>query len=53
MIPIWIPFFSTALWVIYIVGIIAGIAKANKEEDPELPVIGKIAESIFGKMIEG
>ena len=53
MIPIWIPFFSTALWVIYIVGIIAGIAKANKEEDPELPVIGEIAESIFGKMIEG
>lgn len=53
MIPIWIPFFSTALWVVYIIGVIAGIAKANKEEDPELPVIGKIAESIFGKMIEG
>lgn len=52
-IPITIPFFSTALWVVYIIGIIMGIAKANKEEeDPELPVIGGIAKSIFGKMIE-
>lgn len=51
-IPITIPFFSTALWAIYIIGIIMGIAKANKEEDPELPVIGGIAKSIFGKKIE-
>ncbi|MCI8617306.1 DUF4870 domain-containing protein [uncultured Clostridium sp.] len=52
-IPITIPFFSTALWAIYIIGIIMGIAKANKNEDPELPVIGGIAKSIFSKKIEG
>lgn len=51
-IPISIPFFGTALWVIYIIGIVMGIAKANKEEDPELPVVGGIAKSIFGKKIE-
>lgn len=51
-IPIVIPFFSTALWAIYIIGIIMGIAKANKEEDPELPVVGGVAKSIFGKKIE-
>ena len=51
-VPIRIPFFSTALWIIYIIGIIMGIAKANKEEDPELPVIGGIAKSMFSKKIE-
>lgn len=51
-IPVSIPFFSTALGGVYIVGIIMGIVKANKEEDPELPVIGGIAKSIFGKKIE-
>ena len=25
--------------------------KANKDEDPELPVVGSIAKSIFGKQI--
>ena len=49
--PFTIPFFGTALWGIYIVGIIMGIAKANKEEDPELPVIGGVAKSIFAKQI--
>lgn len=52
-IPIYIPFFTTALWAIYIIGIIMGIAKANKAENPELPVIGKLAMSIFGKKING
>ncbi len=52
LIPISIPFFSTALWIIYIIGIVMGIVKANKEEDPELPVVGSIAKSIFGKKIE-
>lgn len=52
-IPITIPFFSKALWAIYVIAIIMGIAKANKDEDPELPVIGGIAKSIFGKQIEG
>lgn len=50
--PVTIPFFSTALWIIYIVGIIMGISKANKEENPELPVIGGIAKSLFAKKIE-
>lgn len=52
-IPFTIPFFTKIVWVIYIIGIIMGIAKANKEEDPELPVIGGVAKSIFGKTIEG
>ena len=50
-VPITIPFFAKIVWVIYIIGIIMGIAKANKEDDPELPVIGGIAKSIFGKQI--
>lgn len=51
-IPLRIPFFSTALWIIYIIGIIMGIVKANKEEDPELPVLGGLTNSIFGKKID-
>ena len=50
-IPVTIPFFSTALWALYILCIIFGIVKANKEEDPELPVVGGLANSIFGKKI--
>ena len=52
-IPFRIPFFGTALRIIYIIGIIMGIAKANKEEEPELPVIGNVAQSIFDKKING
>lgn len=51
-IPISIPFLGTALWIIYIIGIVMGIAKANKDEAPELPFIGDITKSIFGKKIE-
>lgn len=50
--PFTIPFFSTILWGVYIVGIIMGIVKANKDEDPALPVIGDLAKNIFGKKIE-
>ena len=50
--PIYIPFFSTALWGVYIVCIVMGIIKANKEEEPELPVVGGITKTIFGKKIE-
>ena len=32
-------------------GSLERIVKANKEEDPELPVVGGIANSIFGKKI--
>lgn len=51
-IPFTIPFFNTALWVIYIIYIIMGISKANKDEEPELPIIGGISRSIFSKKIE-
>ena len=52
MVPFTIPFFSTALWVIYILAVIFGIVKASKEEEPELPVIGDAAKAIFGKQID-
>lgn len=51
-IPIVIPFFGTAMWILYLVLMVMGIIKANKEEEPELPVVGDIAKSIFGKKIE-
>ena len=51
-IPIYIPFFSNIIYGLYIVLVIIGIVKANKDEDPELPVVGNIAKSIFGKKIE-
>ena len=51
-IPIYIPFFSTIVYGLYIVLVILGIVKANNEENPELPVVGKIAMSIFGKKID-
>lgn len=51
IIPIYIPFFSTILYGLYIVLVIIGIVKVNKEENPELPVVGKLAMSIFGKKI--
>lgn len=52
IIPIYIPFFSTIIYGLYIVLVIIGIVKANKEENPELPVVGKLAMSIFGKKID-
>ena len=52
VIPIYIPFFSTIIYGLYIVLVIIGISKANKDEDPELPVVGNIAKSIFGKKID-
>ena len=51
-IPITIPFFGMILGTIYIVAIIMGIVKASKNEDPELPLVGNIAKSIFGKKID-
>lgn len=51
-IPIYIPFFSKMIYGLYAVCVIIGIVKANKEEDPELPVVGGIARSIFGKKID-
>lgn len=51
-IPIYIPFFSTIVYGLYIACVIVGIVKANKNEDPELPVVGDIAKSIFAKKID-
>lgn len=51
-IPIYIPFFSKLIYGLYVVLVIIGIVKANKEEDPELPVVGKVAMSIFSKKID-
>ena len=50
--PIIIPFFSTIMMGLYLVLIILGIVKVCKEENPELPVIGNIAKSLFSKKIE-
>jgi len=52
ILPISIPFFSRILYGLYAVLIIIGIVKSNKEDDPELPVVGQIAKSIFSKKIE-
>ena len=52
LIPIVIPFFSTIVYVLYMVLLIMGIVKACKEEEPELPVVGGLTKKIFGKKIE-
>ena len=51
MLPIWIPFLSTALWICYIVFIVMGIIKISNDEKPELPVVGDLAKKIFEKQI--
>ncbi len=38
---------SSLAYVAYIVFIILGIVKANNGENPELPVVGELAKSIF------
>lgn len=50
--PITIPFFSTALSIIYAVLVIMGCVNSYQEKEPELPVVGGIAKSIFGKQID-
>ena len=52
ILPISIPFFSKILYGMYAVLIIIGIVKSYNEDDPELPVVGQIAKSLFGKKIE-
>lgn len=51
--PIYIPFFSVALSVIYILCLVFGIIKACNEENPELPIVGGLTKSLFGKKIDG
>lgn len=50
-IPIGGSLIRTILGIVYILGIIFGIIKANNGENPELPVIGELTKSIFGKQI--
>lgn len=50
--PIYIPFLSTAISVIYLLCIVFGIIKACNGDDPEIPVVGGLAKSMFGKKIE-
>ena len=52
LIIIYIPFFSTIIYGLYIACVIMGIIKANNEQNPEIPVIAGIAKSIFGKKID-
>ena len=52
ILPINIPLFSTLLYGLYAVLIIIGIVKSYNEEDPELPVVGQIATSLFSNKIE-
>lgn len=47
-----IPFISSILSILYLVIVIFGIVKVCQEgQEPEIPVIGQIAKSIFGKVI--
>lgn len=49
-----IPFLSNIVSILYLLIIIFGIVKVCQEnQDPEIPVIGQLAKSIFGKMING
>ena len=51
-IPFTIPFFSRIVQAIYAIGLIIGIIKACKDEDPEIPVVGDLANKLFSKKIE-
>ena len=51
MIYRFIPVYIPIVYGLYIALVIIGIVKVNKGEDPELPVVGKIAMSIFDKKI--
>lgn len=51
-IPIYIPFFGTAISVLYVLCIVFGIIRACNESEPDLPIIGNVAKAIFGKKIE-
>lgn len=46
-----ITFINAILLIVYLVGLIFGIIKAFKEEDPALPIIGDVTKSLFGKQI--
>ena len=43
---------DTILNILYIVVMIIGIVRVCNEKDLELPILGQITKSIFGKLIE-
>ena len=51
-IPLNIPHIRYILIILYIAAIVIGIIKACSDDDPEIPVIGELATSIFKKQIE-
>ncbi|MCI8396954.1 MAG: DUF4870 domain-containing protein [Clostridia bacterium] len=51
--PIYIPFFSIALSVLYILCLVFGIIKACNEDDPELPIVGGLTKTLFAKKLNG
>ncbi len=51
-IPFGIPYFKYILSALYLIAIIVGIVKACNEDEPDIPIIGDIAKSIFKKQIE-
>lgn len=51
-IPFAIPYFEYILKGVYLVAIVTGMVKACSSDEPEIPVIGNIAKSIFKKQIE-
>lgn len=50
--PLQIPYISHILNLLYIIAILVGIVKACNGNEPEIPVIGNIAKSVFKKQIE-
>lgn len=51
-IPLSIPYLEYIIDGVYVVAIIVGIVKACSDDEPEIPVIGNLATSIFKKQIE-
>ena len=47
-----VPFLGTILGIVYLVAIVFGIIKVCNGDDPELPIIGQLAQSMFSKKIE-
>ncbi len=46
------PLIGSVISIIYLLATVFGIIKACNEESPELPLVGELAEAIFGKKIE-
>ena len=49
---IYIPMYSTILNTVYLIVVIIGVIKVCQDTEVELPIIGKLAKSIFKKVIE-